>query len=122
MPRVVHFEIYADDTERASRFYGGVFGWNIQKWDGPEEYWLATTGEEGEPGINGAIMKRPAPTASGINYINVSSVDEFTEKVKGNGGSVQTPKMAIPGVGYAAVCNDSEGNSFGLFEDDPAAS
>jgi len=121
MPRPVHFEIHADDTERASRFYSTVFGWNIHKWDGPEEYWLATTGEDGEPGINGAIMERPDPAVAGMNYIGVDSVDEFTEKVVAGGGKVVMPKMAIPGVGYAAACSDTEGNHFGLFQDDPSA-
>ena len=26
--RVVHFEIHADDIERAKKFYGDVFGWD----------------------------------------------------------------------------------------------
>ena len=121
MPRPVHFKIYADDTERATHFYRTVFGWNINKWGGPEEYWLATTGEDGEPGINGAIMKRPDPAVAGMNYISVDSVDEFTEKVVAGGGKVVMPKMAVPGVGYAAACSDTEGNPFGLFQDDPSA-
>ena len=38
MPRVVHFEIPADDLGRAQRFYGDVFGWQFQKWDGPMQH------------------------------------------------------------------------------------
>ncbi len=45
MPRVVHFEIYADQPERAIKFYQDVFGWNFQKWNGPYDYRLVTTGE-----------------------------------------------------------------------------
>jgi len=45
MPRVVHFEIHADDPQRAANFYQGVFGWDIKKWEGPEDYWLVTTGK-----------------------------------------------------------------------------
>jgi len=58
MPRVVHFEFYVDDPERAVKFYQEVFGWKITKWEGPVDYWLVTTGEEGEPGIDGAIARR----------------------------------------------------------------
>ena len=54
MPRVVHFEIHADDPQRAANFYQNVFGWQINKWEGPEDYWLVTTGADNEPGINGA--------------------------------------------------------------------
>ncbi|MGZ7136310.1 MAG: VOC family protein, partial [Methanobacterium sp.] len=38
MPRVVHFEIPADDPERAIEFYKNVFGWKIDKWEGPFDY------------------------------------------------------------------------------------
>ena len=63
MARVVHFELAADDPERAAKFYEGVFGWQIQKWDGPQDYWLATTGPKDTPGIDGAIMRRhPVPS------------------------------------------------------------
>jgi len=55
--RVIHFEIPASDPERASKFYQKVFGWKIEKWPGPTEYWLVNTGAEGTPGINGGLMK-----------------------------------------------------------------
>ncbi len=29
MDRVVHFEIPADDLERAKKFYGSIFGWEL---------------------------------------------------------------------------------------------
>ena len=44
MGRVVHFEIHADDPERAVKFYRGVFGWDVTKWDGPVDYWLVDHG------------------------------------------------------------------------------
>ena len=55
MPRVVHFEICADEPDRAVEFYQSVFDWEIRRWDGPLEYWLIITGEDGEPGINGGV-------------------------------------------------------------------
>ena len=58
MPRVVHFEINADKPERAAAFYKKAFGWKVKKWDGPMPYWMVTTGEKGELGINGGIMNR----------------------------------------------------------------
>ena len=61
MGRIVHFEIHADDPERAARFYEAVLGWTSQKWDGPADYWLMTTGDPAERGIDGAVMKRPEP-------------------------------------------------------------
>jgi len=121
MPRVVHFEIHADDPERAVKFYQDVFGWEIVKWEGPQDYWLITTGPDDDPGINGGLMKRSDPSASTWNTVEVPSVDEFTAKVVESGGKVVMPKTAIPGVGYQAYCQDTEGNVFGLHETDESA-
>lgn len=121
MSRVVHFELAADDPERASQFYSAVLGWKIDKWDGPQDYWLATTGEAGLPGIDGAIMRRAPQMPSVVNTVDVASVDDAVAKVTANGGQVVEPKMAIPGVGYLAYCLDTEGNAFGLMQSDPNA-
>jgi predicted enzyme related to lactoylglutathione lyase len=121
MLRIVHFEINADDPERAVKFYQEVFGWKIKKWDGPIDYWLVTTGPDNQPGINGGIMKREDPQASTYNTVDVPSVDEFTKKITQNGGKIVVPKMAVPGVGWVAYCADTEGNVFGIMEEDPTA-
>jgi predicted enzyme related to lactoylglutathione lyase len=121
MPRVVHFEIHADDPERAVKFYQDVFGWEIVKWEGPQDYWLITTGPDDEPGINGGLMKRMDPSASTWNTVEVPSVDEFTAKIVESDGKVVVPKRAIPGVGYQAYCQDTEGNVFGVHQVDESA-
>jgi hypothetical protein len=47
-------EIYTDDPEAVQPFYQDVFGWKFKKFEGgPVEYWLVTTGEDKDPGING---------------------------------------------------------------------
>ncbi|KYK35870.1 MAG: VOC family protein [Theionarchaea archaeon] len=119
--RVNHFEINADDPERAAQFYREVFGWQIQKWKGPVDYWLVTTGPDDKPGINGGLMKRESPHATTVNIIEIPSVDELTEKIVEKGGKVVVPKMAVPGVGYMAYCQDTEGNTFGIMEPDETA-
>ena len=121
MPRVVHFEIPADDPDRVVDFYEKTFGWKIQKWDGPVDYWLVTTGEGGEPGIDGAIMKRREFAQATVNTINVPSADEFIDKVVANGGEVAVPRMSVPGIGYMAYLRDPEGNLFGIMEADESA-
>jgi hypothetical protein len=120
MSRPSHFEIMAEDPARAVEFYRQVFGWEVQKWEGPEEYWLITTGAEGTPGINGGIARSKGEPLT-VNTISVTSVDEFAEKVVAHGGKIVLPKMAIPGVGYQVYCQDSEGIVFGLHQSDPAA-
>ena len=67
-------------------------------------------------------MKRMMPEQQEItNYIDVRSVDEYSAKVEQSGGKVRMPKMAIPGMGYLAVCSDTENNTFGLWENDTSA-
>jgi predicted enzyme related to lactoylglutathione lyase len=121
MSRVVHFELAADDPERAVQFYRTVFGWEIEKWTGPMDYWLIMTGPEGEPGIDGGLGKRDDPGQHTTNTIDVDSVDEYVKKVVANGGKVVVPKHAVPGVGYLAYCTDTEGNVFGMMASDPSA-
>jgi predicted enzyme related to lactoylglutathione lyase len=120
MPRVIHFELPADNPQRAVKFYTDVFGWKIEKWPGPQDYWLVTTGGDAEPGINGAIMKRSQGAVT-VNTIGVPSADEYIEKVTAAGGRVVAPKMAVPGVGYAAYLQDTEGNTFALMQEDKSA-
>jgi len=121
MPRVIHFEISAEKPERAIKFYEKVFGWKIAKWEGPVEYWLITTGRENEPGIDGGLGRRTEPEASTVNTIDVPSVDKYIKKVKANGGTIVSPKHAIPGIGYIAYFKDTEGNIFGMMESDESA-
>ncbi len=122
MPRVVHFEIAADDADRATKFYEDVFGWQTARWDGPQSYWLMTTGPDAEPGINGAIMQRdPRFPAGTINILDVPDVDAYCERVQQAGGKVMMPKCPVQGIGWAAYCEDTEGNVFGLIQFDPSA-
>ena len=123
MHRVVHFEVTADDPERALRFYSDVFGWKAQKWEGEINYWLITTGADGQPGINGGLCPRRGEMrfTSHVNTIDVPSLEEAMARVAEHGGRVTVPKTAIPGVGYFAYCRDTEGNTFGIMQNDPAA-
>jgi predicted enzyme related to lactoylglutathione lyase len=128
MPRVIHFEIVADKPERAMKFYKEVFGWEFNKWNGPQDYWLVKTGEDNQPGINGGLTpkmnQQSSDTGRGgdggrvTNTIDVPSVDEFSKKISMEGGKVVQPKMAIPGIGYLAICEDTEGILFGIIEND----
>lgn len=120
MPRPVHFDMTAEDPERAVTFYGDVFGWAFHKWEGPTDYWLVTTGTEGE-GINGGLAKRNEGQAPVMNTIDVPSVDEYLERITHAGGQVIMPKAPIPGVGWFAACVDTEGNQFGIMQPDEGA-
>jgi predicted enzyme related to lactoylglutathione lyase len=120
MPRISHFDIPADDPERAQKFYREVFDWKFEKWDGPMDYWMATTGTE-EPGINGGLSKRMSGQIGISNTINVTSLDDYSKKIIEKGGQLIVPKMAIPKIGWFAQCTDTEGNMFGIIEMDEKA-
>lgn len=121
MSRVIHFEVPADDPERAKKFYEKVFDWQIEKWDGPIEYWLIMTGEEDKPGIDGGLARREKPTTGVENTIDVKDLDASLASVKAHGGEVIRPRRAVPGVGWMAYIKDTEGNVFGLMESDSQA-
>lgn len=122
MPRVVHFEIGADDPSRALNFYQGVFGWRVSKWEGSEGYWLVNTGD-GAPGIDGGVYPRhEGMSLNGyVNVVEVPSLDEYVSRVRIAGGEPVTGRITIPKVGHFAYCRDTEGNTFGLMQADPSA-
>jgi predicted enzyme related to lactoylglutathione lyase len=126
MPRVVHFEIHAEDPERAARFYEKALGWTINKWEGPVEYWLVTTGPKEQPGINGGIVHRRGPidgesVIAFVCTVDVENLDETMKAVESSGGQIVVPKNAIPGVGWLAYGKDTEGNIFGIMQSDEQA-
>jgi predicted enzyme related to lactoylglutathione lyase len=121
LPRPIHFEIPAENPDRAIAFYKAVFGWTFQKWDGPMPYWLINTGPNEEPGINGGLMPRQHPEQPCVNTVGVANLDASLATVTASGGQCVVPKMPIPGVGWLAYCKDTEGHIFGMMQSDPAA-
>jgi hypothetical protein len=135
MNRVIHFEIHAADPLRAAEFYRRVFGWEIREWTMPgvqladeHRYWVATTGAPPAPGIDGGILfRRSSPPADGqpvnayVCTIGVPALDEFVAKATVAGGTLALPKMPIKGIGWLAYCKDTEGNIFGMMQEDTLA-
>ena len=118
MNRVTHFEIYTDKPESVQPFYQNVFGWKFRKFEGgPMEYWLVTTGDDTNPGINGGVTRpREGQNAGTLNTIAVESLDRTIDKIEQRGGRICVPKMAIPTVGWLAYAEDPAGNIFGIIE------
>jgi hypothetical protein len=119
-----YFEIQADDTQRASRFYADIFGWKFAKAEGlPIEYWRIETN-----GLRGGLLKRPAktpPAEYGTNAfvcsIEIEDFDQAAQKIAGLGGKVALPKFAVPGVCWQGYFLDTESNVFGIFQVDTQA-
>ncbi len=123
MNRVIHFEIQADNVDRAKNFYQKVLGWKIEqamkKEEGGMDYWTITTGDAG-PGINGGMYPRPQEKEKKFYLydctITVPNLDQAIKAVKENGGTITSEKMEIPKVGWFASAKDTEGNKFGLMQ------
>lgn len=113
---IVWFEVPADDPDRARKFYKSLFGWNFAKLPAAiNDYWhIDTGGPDASP--DGGMMPRMHPQQPITNYVSVPSVTKAAAKVEKLGGTVCKPKTAVPGMGYFAICLDTEGNTFALWE------
>lgn len=128
---IVHFEIPADQPERAVKFYSELFGWDIKKYEGSAangmDYWMVQTvptdaeGRPSRPGVNGGLMPRMFPGQAPVNYIAVEDVDDFVGRAERLGAKVMMGKHPVPGMGWFAQLTDPEGNIFAIWETDPNA-
>ena len=117
MGRLIHFEIHVNDMERAKAFYGDVFGWRFEDYSeyAGMPYFGAVTGDEGELGINGALMQRqgppPEPKQALSGYVCTMQVEDYdpTEaKILEYGGTVALPKHALPGMAWQGYYLDQK--------------
>ena len=129
MPRPIHFEIQAENIDRAIKFYTTLFGWKFSQW-GQEQYWLITTGEKGTPGIDGGLLPRRGPGTGGNGRgqrvrLHGATSPTSTRRLRAGRGARRhassLPRMPIPTVGWLAYGKDTEGNIFGMMQMDAAA-
>lgn len=130
--RPIHFEIQADDVERAKKFYADIFGWGFEdysKFTGSTYYGIMTASKDSkEIGINGGLLKRPCPapapeqgTNAFVCTVGVENYDEIEKKILAAGGVVAMPKFALAGMAWQGYYIDTEGNTFGIHQPDPNA-
>src|SRR4029078_3103433 len=117
---IVWFEIPADNPQRAHAFYSDLFGWNSNPFPGGGDYWhIDTGGADDTP--DGALKGHKQPGEPIVNYVSVDSVAEFSKKIEKLGSKICMSKTAVPQMGYFAVCQDTEGNAFGIWQSDANA-
>ena len=120
--RVVHFEIPADDVERAQSFYREAFGWQVTPMPEMNYTLIGTTatdetGAPTEPGaINGGMMQRQGRFTAPVVTIETDDIESTLQQVEKLGGAVVAPKMAVGEMGFAAYFSDTEGNVVGLWQ------
>src|SRR5437763_14038855 len=98
MNRVTHFEIYTGDPQAVQPFYEDVFGWKFNKFEGgPIEYWLVTTGDDKEPGINGGMTRpREGPSPGPLNTVAGKSIYQTMRKIEPHRRKICVQRLAIP--------------------------
>jgi len=123
MDSVTHFDIPAEDVERAKAFYAKAFGWQINQVPNMDYFMISTTDsdEKGMPknpgAINGGMFKKTGkPDEFYSITVDVPSVDASIKKVEEAGGKVVMPKQEVGDFGYHAKVKDTEGNAIGLWE------
>jgi uncharacterized protein len=123
MPRVMRFEIAAQDMGRSKKFYEEIFGWKIAKTDEPDsqgdDYYDIDSGKE-LPGIEGGLMKATAQLKEGksgfICSIDVPDLDGSLKKIEELGGKILRPKTAADEMGWFAYAEDPDGNVFAVMQ------
>jgi uncharacterized protein len=116
--KMVHVEIPAGDTSKAREFWGGLFGWQFQEFEGsPTEYHMTRMDDTS----GGAIYEPDPADKRGVRvYFDVDDINAGTARVNELGG--QAGEAApVPGMGWFSVCKDTEGNEFGLWQNDSNA-
>lgn len=125
MNKVMHFEIPADDLQRAKAFYGSALGWHLESMPmGDGEYTIVVTTPVDEQtqvpteagAINGGMFQRTAELTAPVITVDVPDIDAALQQVEAHGGSIVSPRTAIPGMGAFAYFTDTEGNVMGLWE------
>jgi predicted enzyme related to lactoylglutathione lyase len=119
--QVVHFEIPADDIERASAFYRSAFSWDVTSMEGMN-YWGLTTTPSNDDGplssgaINGGMFEKEAELRTPIITIDVDDIDGALARIEELGGTTVQAKVDVAGMGFSAYFTDSEGNLMGLWQ------
>lgn len=123
MDKVGHFEVPADDVDRAKKFYSECFDWQMQ--DIPEmNYTIIKTVEVDdkqipkEPGaINGGLFKRQADMPHPQIFINVNDISQSLKTIEEHGGEIIRGKTPVGNMGFVANFKDPEGNILGLWQE-----
>jgi len=116
MTKIVHFEIPAQDTGRAKEFWGSLFGVQFQTYEGPVEYHMFRNDDQ----TGGGIFPQQQGEKGLITYFGVEDIDAARAKVEELGGKAED-KAPVPGMGWFARAEDTEGNEFSLWQSDENA-
>lgn len=113
------FDIYVNELERAVAFYETVLGCKLEPIGDPtgENRMMGFPTDMGVYGAGGALTKSAhASPGTGGTIVYFSAEDCAVEqaRVAQAGGTVVRPKFSIGEFGWVTLCQDTEGNMFGI--------
>jgi uncharacterized protein len=117
---VVHFEVVAEDGERAKRFFAELFDWRIDD-DNPMNYGTidreANLNTDGV-GIGGGVCGAPEGYGGHVTfYVGVPDVESALARAESLGGTrMMGPDRITPEV-EIGLFTDPEGREIGLVKD-----
>ena len=114
--QIVHIEIPADDTTKSREFWGSLFGWKFEEYPGPSEYHMTRISDK----TGGAITNMEPGKRGTRAYFAVDDINAGAARVKELGGEADQP-MPVPSMGWFAQGKDTEGNQFGIWQNDENA-
>lgn len=119
MNAVGWFDIYVDDLDRAVAFYETVLDQKLEEMLDPtgQSQMMTFPADMGSYGAAGALTKsdHAGPGVGGtIVYFSVQDCATEQARVASAGGKVVRPKFSIGQFGWVTLCQDTEGNMFGL--------
>lgn len=109
-------DLSTSDVETASKFYSGLFRWEISADDDPSGYLHIKNGDSFIGGIPPASMRNPQAPPHWMIYFFVSDCDGSTAKAQQLGAKVLMASHLVEHVGKISILNDPQGALFALFE------
>lgn len=119
MNAVAWFDIYVSDLDRAVAFYETVLGQKLEEIVDPtgESQMMSFATDMNLYGASGALTKSkyasPGVGGTVVYFASKDCADEESRVVEA-GGKVVRPKFSIGEFGWITLCQDTEGNMFGL--------
>ncbi len=113
------FDIYVSDMDRAVAFYESVLNRKLDPIGDPtgETRMMSFPANMAVYGAAGALVKSPysLPGPGGtLVYFSTDDCAAEESRVPASGGKVVRTKFSIGEFGWVTLCEDTEGNIFGL--------
>jgi predicted enzyme related to lactoylglutathione lyase len=108
-------ELHTADIQVAESFYGKLFGWSFDAMDTPAGAPVYHVIRNGERRNGGVMATQPQEPPNWMPYFAAEDLDASMDKLKQLGGHVHAGPIPFP-QGRIAVCADSQGAFFSLWE------